>query len=441
MPGGCNQEFDVETSPFIRLYEDPIQTRLDFQLSRLGAPAARSHSCDISRSFIYYEVYSLFLREGDFSEDELFRGLRLMSEPSSITRYGSKIHSFASSRRTRVFLLSYPGRGVVYNVLAVSQQTSAAYVPVSSYNCDLRTSIVGCGKMNEIMAVILLCILSVTGLIVTFRGHQWFGLQVAWSAYLVSLIAMLIVLSKCAHMESTNRQVVALVASIGASLIWFSMWRYFKKQMISVLTSGLLLGFLIIATVLFSTLGNEELFRSELNYWIILGAGSVVIPVILMPFGILLSIFSCSVVGSYSVVFAFDRLIGGSLSFIVLNVLKRAAFSDVPLASNQVPFQKKDIALAATWVILAVIGLVTQLYMSTRVPRRQRRRSQSQGVRLTRRLRSRSGRRRSSSSRSRSAMRRNSRSRSLRPTAPPSELAAENQPLIAEAAPIVYSAI
>lgn len=431
----------METSPFIRLFEDPIQNRLDFQLARLGAaPAIRPPACDTSRSFVRHEVYSFFLTDGDYSQDELFRGLRLMSEPSSIIRYGRKVETYASSRRTRALILSYPGRGVVYNVLAVSDQTSAAYVPVASYNCDLRSGIVGCGKMNEFLAVVLLCVLSVTGLVITFRGHQWFGFQVWWSSYLMSLIGLMIVLSKYTHLDSNNREITSFVASFAVSLIWFGVWRYFKRQMVSVITSGLLLGFLVIATVLFATLGNEELFRSELNYWIILGAGSFVIPVILMPFGILLSIFSCSVVGSYTVVFAADRLVGGSLSFIVLNVLKRAAFKDVLFAWNQVPFQKKDMALAATWLVLAVVGLVAQLYMSTREPRR--RRSRTQNLRLSsRRLRSRSGRRRSSSSRSHSRLRRGSRSRSLRPTAPPSEPAAENQPLIAEAAPIVYSAI
>lgn len=366
-----------------------------------------------------------------------------MSDPSSIIQYGRKVATY-SSRRTRALVLAYPGRGVVYNVIAILDQRAAAYVPVSSYNCDLGSSVIGCGKMNEILAVILLCILCVTGLIITFRGHQWFVYQICWSAYLSSLISLLILIAKYTQLGSIDREVLALVSSFPVTIVWFGIWRCFKKPMISVLPSGFLLGFLVIAAILFTTLGNEELFRSELNYWIILAVGSFVIPVILMPFGILLSILSCSIVGSYTVIFATDRFVGASLSFIVINVLKRAAFKDVLNASNQVPFQGKDIALASTWAILALAGLVTQLYMSTRNSPRHRPRSDA--VRLSRRLRRHSTRRRSRSgsrsrSRSRSRLRRSSRSRSLRPTAPPTEPAEENQPLIAEAAPIVYSAI
>lgn len=434
----------METSPFIRLFEDGIENRLDFQLARLGSGRGFiKRPCDISRSFIRHQVYAYFLRENDYSREELFRGIRLMSDASNVLKYGKKVVTY-SSRRTRALVLSYPGRGVVYNVVALLDQRASAYVPVFTYNCDLGSSIVGCGKMNEIVAVILLCILSVTGLVVTFRGHQWFEYQICWSSYLSSLILFLITLAKHTHLGSSDREVVSMVASFAIVIFWLSIWRCFKQPLISVLTSGLLLGFLVMATVLFTTLGNEELFRSELNYWVILGVGSFVIPIVLMPFGVLLSIFSCSIVGSYTVIFAADRFIGGSLSYIVINVLKRAAFKDVLNAWNQVPFQGKDIALTTAWAILALLGLVTQLYMSARdAPRR--RRSQTDDVRLSRRLRRRSSRgrysRSTSRSRSRSRFRRSSRSRSLRPTAPPTEPAEENRPLIAEAAPIVYSAI
>lgn len=441
VPGGCNQEFDVEVSPFLKLREDSIENQLDFQLSRLGSPRGFvKRPCDISRSFIRHEVYAYFLQENDFSQEELFRGIRLMSDPTSIRKYGTKVVTY-SSRRTRALLLSYPGRGVVYNVIAVLDQRAAAYIPVSSYNCDLGSSLVGCGKMNEVVAVILLCILSVNGLVITFRGHQWFQYQVLWSGYLASLISLLIIFAKYAQLALTHQEILALVVSFPITIVWLGIWRCFKKPLISVLMSGLLLGFIVIASVLFSTLGNEELFRSELNYWMILGVGSFVIPIVLLPFGSLLSILSCSIVGSYTVVFAADRFVGGSLSYIVINVLKRAAFKDVLYASNQVPFQGKDIGLSVTWIVLSLLGLVTQLYMSTQ--NAPRRRSRSEAVRLSRRLRRSSSRRRRSrsSSRSRSRLRRSSRSRVPRPTAPPTEPAEENQPLIAEAAPIVYSAI
>ena len=434
----------METSPFIRLHEGAIQNTLEFQVARLGsARSAAPPSCDRSRAFIRYHVYAYFLSDSDYGEEELFRGLDLMSDPVSVVQQGIQVVTYSATPRTRVRVLSYPGRGVVYSVLAISERSSAAYVPVASYNCDLSSSIVGCGKMNGVVAVILFSSLSVAGLVITFRGHQWFAFQVYWSSFLCSLLTFLVLLPKYTLLLATQRELVSLAASFAVALVWLSLWRCFKKPLISVLTSGLLLGFLVIASVLFSTLGNEQLFRSELNYWLIVGAGSLAIPVVLLPFGVLLSILACSVVGSYTVVFAVDRFVGGSLSFIVINVLKRAAFKEVLFAANQVPFQTKDVVLASCWLILALLGLVTQLYMATRAPPRRRRRgSRSNSVRLSRRLRRRSSHRRSSSrSRSVSRLRRSSRSHNPRPTAPPTEPAIESQPLISEAAPVVYSAI
>lgn len=51
--------------------------------------------------------------------------------------------------------------------------------------------------------------------------------------------------------------------------------------------------------------------------------------------------FASAIVGSYAVVFAADRFVGGSVSYILLNVLKRAVFDGMYKASNEVPFQGK----------------------------------------------------------------------------------------------------
>ena len=429
----------METSPFLKLQEDPIENRLDFQLSRLGS-GRETHppSCDASLSFIRYEIYAYFLHQNDYSEEELFRGIRLMTDPQSVVQIGKKVIIFQTIRRTRALVFSYPGRGVIYSVLAKKGDRVAAYVPVASYNCDLESGIAGCGKMNQILAVILLSILSVTGLVVTFRGHQWFTFQICCSSYLSSLIVLLIILAKHATISSLEREVIAMSTSAVVTLVWYLIWRLLKRPLISVIPSGLLFGFLVISSVLFSTLGNEELFRSELNYWIILSSGSIIIPAFLLPFGNLLSILSTSIVGSYCFVFSADRFIGGSLSFIVLNVLKRAAFKDVVNAYNQVPFQTKDISLASVWLILSLIGITVQLYMDTRQrPRRVR----SNSVRLNRRLRRRSHRRSISRSRSRSRTRRRTRSVARATSPPTTEVAQENHPLIIEAPPITYSAI
>lgn len=137
------------------------------------------------------------------------------------------------------------------------------------------------------------------------------------------------------------------------------------------------------------------------------------------------------------------------MSYILLNVLKRAIFEDVYKATNQVPFQTKDRVLLIIWAILGFVGLSLQLYASMGQPSfPTKRRSQTA---RPRRIRSRSS---SSSSRSkrrrskhRSRSRRTVSSRSLvnpieesvsrrsglvRASAPPTEHADETQPLLYE---------
>jgi len=124
------------------------------------------------------------------------------------------------------------------------------------------------------------------------------------------------------------------------------------------------LGFLSIAGILFTRLGNDEVFRHDVNYWLLMTCGILIVPILLLPFGIIISVFSCAIVGSYTAILAVDRFIGGSVSYIVLNVFKRAIYEDIYMATNQVPFQAKDEILLVAWAVLALMGIALQIYAS-----------------------------------------------------------------------------
>lgn len=86
-----------------------------------------------------------------------------------------------------------------------------------------------------------------------------------------------------------------------------------------------------------------------------------------------MSVFSCSIVGSYSLVFTIDRFVGGSISFIIMNVFKRAIYShevdsELYQALNDVPLQGKDVILLISWFILSLLGMCLQVYSSLDQP-------------------------------------------------------------------------
>lgn len=185
-------------------------------------------------------------------------------------------------------------------------------------------------------------------------------------------------------------------------------------------------------------------------------------------------------------VFTVDRFVGGSVSFIIINVFKRAIYShdvdnELYQALNDVPIQGKDIILLVTWSIFSLIGMCLQVYNSLDQPpfpsnNRSCCRPRvvdlntvtiSSSSRARRRSRRSSGRSRRRESRSRNSSigsgvrvrsrstRRNAQATVIdpsvsnivgassgthvvivRPSAPPTEAAEEIRPLLCDAAPI-----
>uniref|UniRef100_A0A6G5A4L2 Putative secreted protein n=1 Tax=Rhipicephalus microplus TaxID=6941 RepID=A0A6G5A4L2_RHIMP len=83
---------------------------------------------------------------------------------------------------------------------------------------------------------------------------------------------------------------------------------------------------------------------------------------LLLPQAKLLSVVSCSLVGGYCTILAADQYLGTSLSYVVLNVVRRSLIPGGYQASNTVPFQLNDVLLSMTWAALFALGTVLQLW-------------------------------------------------------------------------------
>lgn len=173
-------EFNTEVSPYIRLTESSVQNVVEFQHARLGSPRGiDAPPCDTSFFFLSYDVYAYFLTENDYSEEEYFRGIEIMSDVATIQAHATKVKpiTFSSAQRTRSVFMSYPGRGVIYNVIASYESRHSAYVPVGTYNCDFSYGIEQCGKLSSIPSIIVVTAAAAMGLVVCLKGHQWFQLR------------------------------------------------------------------------------------------------------------------------------------------------------------------------------------------------------------------------------------------------------------------------
>lgn len=63
-----------------------------------------------------------------------------------------QVKSYDIGPRTRTFFMAYPGRGVVYNVLASvgsNGPIKEPYVPIATYGCDFFSTVDGCGRLSK----------------------------------------------------------------------------------------------------------------------------------------------------------------------------------------------------------------------------------------------------------------------------------------------------
>lgn len=152
----------------------------------------------------------------------------------------------------------------------------------------------------------------------------------------------------------------AVAGSVGGMFLVAVWWR-FGILSICMLCVGLVLGFLISSVTFFTPLGNLKIFHDDGVFWVTFSCIAILIPVVFMGCLRILNILTCGVIGSYSVVLAVGSYLSTSLSYITLNVLKRALNKDFHRTFTNVPFQTNDFIILAVWGMLAVSGITLQI--------------------------------------------------------------------------------
>ena len=91
-----------------------------------------------------------------------------------------------------------------------------------------------------------------------------------------------LLLAKYTGMTQTEIAGYSLLGGIGMAAIWLMVWRTFLIPVVSLTLSGLSLGLLVIATILFTNLGNLELFYNDMNYWLITSCSALLVTLFFM---------------------------------------------------------------------------------------------------------------------------------------------------------------
>jgi hypothetical protein len=164
IPGGCNLEFEMPVSPWLRVSYNQSMVNVDHELAALPPNQGDVFPCE-SESLLY-EVYHYYLAQRDFTEDSFFNAIRLLRTVNGAKEFGtevtderqvlvfsnvfyvfcyllSQIRSFGFTPTTRSRFSLYPGLGQVFVVTvthlgeASRYAPASAYIPSVTYGCDL----------------------------------------------------------------------------------------------------------------------------------------------------------------------------------------------------------------------------------------------------------------------------------------------------------------
>ncbi|XP_058138916.1 transmembrane 7 superfamily member 3 [Dasypus novemcinctus] len=369
LPGGCNLEFDLDIDPNIYLEYNFFETMIKFAPANLGyARGADPPPCDVgtgrdSRWRLQYDVYQYFLPENDLTETVLLAHLQRMAEVPQVKAGAVKVATLTADDKTSMSFSSLRGQGVIYNVVVWDPllNTSAAYVPAHTFACSFEALEGSCSSLGRVSTKVFFTFFALLGLFICFFGHRFWKTELFFIGFIFMGVFFYILITRLTPIKYDVRLVLtALAGSVGGILLVAAWWR-FGVLVLCMLWVGLALGLLTAAVALFTPLGNLKVFRDDSVFWVTFSCIAVIIPFIFMGCLRLLNILTCGIIGSYSLVLAVDSFVYTSLSYITLNVLKRALSTDFNRAFTNVPFQTSDFIILAAWGMLAVSGITLQI--------------------------------------------------------------------------------
>ncbi|XP_043963867.1 transmembrane 7 superfamily member 3 [Gambusia affinis] len=371
VPGACSMESSLDVDPNVYISYNLYETTVRFGPANLGYERGQTPAaCDTStasdtRWRLEYDVYQYFLPESDLSESSLFRGLQAVADARGMAASGRLVVTLRSTDKTAMAFSSIPGQGVIYSVIVRDPvlNTSASYVPAHTYACSFTSTLDGCHTLGKISTKVFFTIAGLAGLFVCFFGHRFFKCELFCMGFSFAAFFFFVLITRTTQLDYDIRLTVsAVVGVVGGVVLVMSWWR-FGSVMACVVVVGLMLGFLVAATVLFTPLGDLEVFRnSDVVFWVTFCCIMVTLPLLFVRWPREGNIVTCGVVGAYAVVLAVNAYIYTSLSYITLNILKRFLNNNFSAAFTDTPFQTIDYAMITVWVVLGVCGVVLQLY-------------------------------------------------------------------------------
>ncbi|XP_032361643.1 transmembrane 7 superfamily member 3 [Etheostoma spectabile] len=371
VPGACNIEFNLDIDPNVYIHYNLYETTIRFAPANLGyergeTPLACDESTETTTRWrLQYDIYQYFLPENDLSERSLFNGIQAVANIQGMMENGKRVLTLLSSDLSMAVFNSIPGQGVIFSVVVRDPvlNTSASYVSAHTYACSFASTLDGCQTLGKISTKLFFTVAGLAGLFVCFFGHRFFKCELFCMGFSFAMFSFFVLIRRTTGLDyDMCLALSAVIGVVGGVLLVMSWWR-FGSVMACIFVVGLMLGFLIASTVLFTPLGDLDLFRrSDAVFWVTFCCIMLIVPLFFVRWPREGNIVTCGIVGAYAVILAVNAYVYTSLSYITLNILKRFLNNNFSAAFTDVPFQTIDYILITVWVVLAVCGIVLQLY-------------------------------------------------------------------------------
>ncbi|XP_068162968.1 transmembrane 7 superfamily member 3 [Antennarius striatus] len=371
VPGACNTEFNLDIDPNVYIHYNLYETTIHFAPANLGyergqTPPACDQSTDRNTRWrLNYDIYQYFLPENDLSERSLFSGIQAVADIRGMMENGRQVMTLSATDMTMAVFNSIPGQGVIYSVIVRDPllNTSASYIPVHTYACSFTSTLDSCQTLGRISTKVFFTVAGLVGLFVCFFGHRFFKCELFCMGFSFSAFFFFVLITRTTELDYDICLAVSVVIGIVGGVILVMSWWRFGSVMACIVVVGLMLGFLVASIVLFTPLGDLEVFRrSDAVFWVTFCCIMIVVPFFFVRWPREGNIITCGVIGSYAVVLAVNAYIYTSLSYITLNILKRFLNNSFSKAFTDVPFQTVDYIMITVWVVFAISGIVLQLY-------------------------------------------------------------------------------
>ncbi|KAF4531653.1 hypothetical protein B566_EDAN006584 [Ephemera danica] len=369
IPGGCNMEFAVEVAPYLEVQYTTSLVKMKSQLASPPAPLTCS-----STGLLEYEVYHLFLLERDFESPAYFKGLRSMLTVDRIKANGRKVPQPLGLPDIQRVFSAYPGTGSVFAVIVNFKSftsntvTAAAYVPSLTYACSTSYWTDTCEVLTSTFSKLLCAIVFFLGIFLCFVGHIFFKTEMFVFGFLSGGLVSYVLVAMPGNFDYGAHLIISVVIGIIFGGFWLCLWWFYAIPALSTVLVSLTLGYLVASITFFAGAGDFEIFQSDMNYWSAFLSVIVVVPLLVVLAAHIANMIACSILGSYAIIAPIDHYIGSNLKYILINTIRRATNKEFRTAVIDPPFQVRDLSLTVGWLVLAILGVCTQLYLQRNKP-------------------------------------------------------------------------